>query len=59
MRRICSNTDISKPVFFYIRIINSAFIKFISACFFPYFTLTLICKRAHIATEQFDEDFLV
>ena len=38
------------------RIINNAFIKFISACFFHilHFFITLLCKRAHIATEQFD-----
>ena len=38
------------------RIINNAFIKFISACFFHilHFFITLLCKRAHIVTEQFD-----
>ena len=59
MHRICSNTDGSKPLFFYMRIINNVFIKLIQLAFFSYFTLTLLCKKAHIATEKFDEDFLV
>ena len=58
MCRICSNTDGSKSVFLYENN-KQYFHKIHISLLFSYFTLMLLCKRAHIAAEQFDEDFLV